>query len=92
VIVNKVKRKPQTLEMFSTICQRYVPHSTPQGVIKLVCSTFVRKFTHARIGGFIKGVEEREVEKKGCRSKGGCSLRDKLYSCSRSKKKTAKHG
>jgi hypothetical protein len=38
------------------------------------------KYTHARIGGFIKGEYQRCTKKRGVRCKGGASLRDKLYS------------
>ena len=47
--------------------------------VKNVCKTFVRKYMHARVGGHIRGIAERAAEKKGVRTKGGCSLRDKLY-------------
>jgi hypothetical protein len=40
---------------------------------------FVRKYTHARIGGFISGNVQKRAEKMGKRDKGGANLRDKLY-------------
>ena len=57
--------------------------------MKIVCTTFVRKYTHARIGGHIRGRQERVSEKRGIRSKGGCSLRDKLYNLKEDKKKVS---
>lgn len=54
---------------------------------KEICETFVRKYTHARLGGFIKGRQEQLVEGKGSRSKGGSGLRDKLYHSTNTKKR-----
>lgn len=51
-------------------------------VSKFLCQTFIRKYTHARIGGFIRGEYDAHVEAMGGRSKGGAGLRDKLYSVS----------
>ena len=45
---------------------------------EIVVKTFIRKYTHARIGGFVKGGTERNMERKGHRSKGGGTLREKL--------------
>ena len=60
-------------------------------LLKTVCATFVRKYTHARVGGHIRGKQEKLSEKRGVRSKGGCSLRDKLYNLSGKKEKGAKY-
>ncbi|XP_074651600.1 uncharacterized protein LOC141906253 [Tubulanus polymorphus] len=44
-----------------------------------VWTDFLRKYTHARINGIIKGIYEKKVEKSGKRLKGGSSLRETLY-------------
>ena len=75
-------------QQFMDICQQHIPDGKTK-VIKTVCSTFIRKYTHARVGGHIRGKAEREAEKRGVRSKGGSSLRDKLYNvCGKEKKTT----
>ena len=43
---------------------------------------FVRKYTHARINGFITGHAQRKAEKAGKRIKGGANLRENLYNVS----------
>jgi hypothetical protein len=48
-------------------------------LVKSMCETFIRKYTHARIGGLIRGEYDQHVEEMGGRSKGGAGLRDKLY-------------
>ena len=40
---------------------------------------FIRKYTHARIGGGIKRSFECQVEKTGKGGKGAAGLRDTLY-------------
>jgi urate oxidase len=80
VISKKVKT--DSSQKFIDVCQQLVPSDTTEDHIKAVCTTFVRKYTHARVGGHIKGRQERNAEKRGVRAKGGCSLRDKLYNLS----------
>ena len=43
-----------------------------------VVRTFVRKYTNARIGGYVAGGVQRNAESKGQRVKGGGNLREKL--------------
>ena len=43
-----------------------------------VINTFIRKYVHARIGGYVSGRAGRQAEKKGARSRGGGTLREKL--------------
>ena len=45
---------------------------------RLVLSAFLRKYIHARIGGYITGHASRRAELKGSRNKGGGTLREKL--------------
>ena len=79
VISNKTKVRFS--EKMIDICKHTLPEGSPPH-IKAVCSTFVRKYIHARVGGHIRGNQERDSEKRGVRAKGGCSLRDKLYNLS----------
>lgn len=51
---------------------------TDQDVRKTI-KIFIRKYTHARIGGFVRGEYDAQVEKTGKRSRGGSTLRDTLY-------------
>ena len=47
--------------------------------VKDVARTFVRKYVHSRIGGFVRGEFQRTQELKGKRVKGGEGLRDMLH-------------
>lgn len=60
----------------SFMCQ--FPAGIDSQNIQTVVETFIRKYTNARIGGFVKGGAERHAEKKGQRFKGGGTLREKL--------------
>ena len=53
-----------------------------KSILQDTAAVLIRKYTHARIGGFVKGEYDQAVEKSGGRSKGGAGLRDKLYSLS----------
>ncbi len=53
--------------------------SDDTGTINAVSAMFIRKYTHARIGGYIRGRQEKNAERFGHRGKGGAGLRDKLY-------------
>jgi hypothetical protein len=48
-------------------------------VVKDVIKTLCRKYTHARLGGYINGEFSRTQELKGRRAKGGEGLRDVLH-------------
>jgi hypothetical protein len=76
-------------QAFTQICQQLIPDGKAEA-INAVCETFIRKYTHARIGGHIRGKAEREAERKGVRSKGASSLRDKLYNVSAKQKDAVK--
>ena len=73
-------------EMFVNTSNQLVLDASPHDV-NFVCRMFIRKYTHARIGGYIKGQHEKVMESKGIRAKGACSLRDKLYNVSNGKNK-----
>lgn len=77
VISDKVKSGKTEMEL-KEICSQIKTVGKVEA-INTVIKTFVRKYTHARVGGHIRGTAERDAEKKGVRSKGGSSLRDKLY-------------
>jgi hypothetical protein len=64
------------LEMYFTTGQPHacMPYTALQGVINFGCSTLVSKSTHARIENFIRGAEDRKLEKGEWRSVRGCSL------------------
>ena len=68
--------------MIESFKQVYNLHnlSDDQTALSGVIQVFIRKYTHARIGGGIKGSFERQVEKTGKRGKGAAGLRDTLYS------------
>lgn len=83
VNTSDIKKKfLSSLQMFVTVDEEYAVHA------ENISSDFVRKYTHARIGGFISGQYQRHMEKKGKRTLGGASLRDSLYSFGT---KSAKH-
>ena len=68
------------------LCEACYQHTPDKQVamqhIPQLMRTFTRKYTHARIQGFIKGEYNRKSEKAGSRSKGGANLRDHLYNVS----------
>lgn len=53
-----------------------------QSTANTIAKVFVRKYTHARINGFITGHAQRKAEKAGKRIKGGANLRENLYNVS----------
>lgn len=57
----------------------YSADSECKNLCVTIMKTFVRKYTHARVGAFISGKVQQEKEKKGKRTLGGASLRDTLY-------------
>lgn len=56
-------------------------------IVNKVSKVFIRKYTHARIGGFISGQAQKRAEKTGKRFKGGSNLRDNLYNITGTGKK-----
>ena len=74
-VKDKVLEK-HTLELLQ-LSKKYSDNN--EKPLEKVCKTFVRKYTHARLGGHIRGRQEQQAEVKGHRSKGGSTLRDKLY-------------
>lgn len=85
IITRNVKSNTNLIHKLCEICKSHIPREMDRDLSSLVSDfmkTFVRKYTHARIQGFIKGEAERKTEKNGSRFKGGSNLRDKLYSMS----------
>ena len=86
--VIRVKVHNKHAEALTDVCHNVISNIHKKNDVKDVCKTFVRKYMHARVGGHIRGMAERVAEKKGVRTKGGCSLRDKLYNVTGNKKDT----
>ena len=80
VITRKVKGNVKLLQHLCEACSQHVQDkNVVQSDVHALMSMFMRKYTHARIQGFIKGESERKAEKDGHRIKGGSNFRDKLY-------------
>ena len=70
---------PQLMAKLVAACKEHTPQSTSSPNVKSIMSSFMKKYVNARVGGYLKGEHQRYCEKKGQRTKGVTSLRDKMY-------------
>ena len=64
---------------FFAACRKCGAYDCTEEQMREFVKVFIRKFTNARLGGYVKAEGDRMAEQKGCRGKGGANLRDRLY-------------